>query len=58
MKIFITVEVEKLDYTAKGGMSEKTFMLMQKFITAARKENIPVQYKDTDLPRFRRASDT
>jgi hypothetical protein len=56
MKVFITVEVEEGDL-GKGIMSEKTYIHMMKTISLIRKEGIPVQYKDTNIPRFQRASE-
>jgi len=56
MKVFITVEIEKKDI-GKKIMSEKAYMALMKAIELIRKEDIPVQYKDTNIPRFKRASE-
>jgi hypothetical protein len=56
MKVFITCEVEKKDLE-NGGMSDKTYKKMMSLIDDIRSEDIPVQFKETDIPRWKRASD-
>lgn len=50
MKVFITIEIEKED-VGKMIVSEETYTHLMKSIDMLRKEGIPVQYKDTNLPR-------
>lgn len=50
MKVFITIEIEKEDL-GKGMVSEEAYTHLMKTIEMLRLEGIPVQYKDTNLPR-------
>jgi hypothetical protein len=59
MKVYITVEVEKGDIEDdKQGMSRKNYQSLQDVIHNLRLDGIHVQYKETDIPRWKRASET
>jgi len=52
IKVFITVEVEKKDIENPDiGMSKANYLSMMDLINELRKQGIPVQYKETDIPR-------
>ena len=53
MKLFITIEIEK-DDIGKRIVSEEAYTHLYKTMDMFREEGVPVQYKETNLPRKQR----
>jgi len=52
MKVFITLELEGEDDLRKE-MPKEAYHRLMDTVDMLRKEGIPVQYKETNLPRYR-----
>ena len=52
MKVFITLELEGKEELVKE-MSQEAYQRIMETVDMLRKEGIPVQYKETNLPRYR-----
>lgn len=52
MKVFITVELEGVEALYEV-MPKEAYKRLMDTVDMLRKEGIPVQYKETNLPRYR-----
>ena len=52
MKVFITLELEGVEVLSKE-MPKEAYQRLMDTVDMLRKEGIPVQYKETNLPRYR-----
>ncbi len=52
MKVFITLELEGAEVLSKE-MPKEAYQRLMETVDMLRKEGIPVQYKETNLPRYR-----
>lgn len=52
MKVFITVELEG-DTLLQDKMTKEVYWRLMDTVDMLRKEGIPTQYKETNLPRYR-----
>ena len=52
MKVFITLELEDGDVLSEE-MPKEAYQRLMDTVDMLRKEGIPVQYKETNLPRYR-----